>query len=39
MRFIDDLDPRDIAEILNISANNVSVKINCALKNLKEKFN
>ncbi|MDO8574276.1 MAG: sigma-70 family RNA polymerase sigma factor [bacterium] len=39
MRFIDDLDPRDIAEILNISANNVSVKINRALKNLKEKFN
>ena len=39
MRFIDDLDPKDIAEILNISANNVSVKINRALKNLKEKFN
>lgn len=37
MRFVDDLDPKDIAEILNISANNVSVKINRALKNLKEK--
>jgi len=39
MRFIDDLDPKDIAEILSISANHASVKINRALKNLKEKFN
>ncbi|MEK7547228.1 MAG: RNA polymerase sigma factor [Patescibacteria group bacterium] len=38
-RFIDDLDPKDIAEILNTSANNVSVRINRAVKKLKTKIN
>ncbi len=38
MRFVDDLDPKEIALILGISANNVSVKINRALKIIKEKF-
>ncbi len=39
MRYIDDLDPKEISEILGISANNVSVKINRAMKYLKEDFN
>jgi RNA polymerase sigma factor (sigma-70 family) len=38
LRYVDDLDPKDIAKILNISANHVSVKINRATKNLSEKF-
>lgn len=38
MRYVDDLDPKDIAEVLGITANNVSVKLNRALKNLKEKI-
>ena len=36
MRFVDDLDPRDIAEILEISPNHVSVKLNRAIKALKQ---
>lgn len=36
LRYVDDLDPKDIAEILHISANNVSVKINRAVKQLRE---
>ncbi|MBI4085453.1 MAG: RNA polymerase sigma factor [Candidatus Liptonbacteria bacterium] len=39
MRFVDDLDPREIAEILETSANNVSVRINRAVKKLKTKIN
>ena len=35
MRYVDDLTPKEIGEILGISANNVSVKINRALKALK----
>lgn len=35
-RFVDDLDPKDIAEILGISPNNVSVKLNRAIKSLRE---
>lgn len=35
MRYVDDLDPKEIAEILDTTANNVSVKINRALKELK----
>lgn len=38
MRYVDDLDPHEIAEILNTTANNVSVKINRALKKVKEKI-
>ncbi len=38
MRFVDDLDPREIAEILGITANNASVKINRALTLLRSKF-
>jgi len=36
MRFVDDMDPKDIAEVMDISANHVSVKLNRALKALKE---
>jgi len=36
MRYVEDLDPKDIAEILGISANNVSVRINRAMKRLRE---
>lgn len=35
-RYFDDLDPKEIAEVLGISANNVSVKLNRALKKLRE---
>lgn len=38
LRYIDDLDPKDIAQILKTNANNVSVKINRAVKALKTKF-
>ena len=38
MRYIDDMDPRDIAKILEISANNVSVKLNRAVKKLGTHF-
>lgn len=38
MRYIDDLEPREIAEILNTDANNVSVKIHRALMMIKTKF-
>jgi len=36
MRYIDDLDPKDIAPILRISANNVSVKLNRTVNKLRE---
>jgi len=36
MRYVDDLDPKEIAEILGITANNVSVKLHRAVKLLKE---
>ena len=36
LRYFDDLDPKDIAEIMGITANNVSVKLNRAIKALKE---
>lgn len=35
MRYVDDLDPKEIAEILDMTANNVSVKINRALKEIR----
>ncbi|MCL5666246.1 MAG: RNA polymerase sigma factor [Patescibacteria group bacterium] len=38
LRYVDDLDPKEIAEILDTNANNVSVKINRAVKALKIKF-
>lgn len=38
LRYVEDLDPKEIAEILNTNANNVSVKINRAVKALKGKF-
>lgn len=37
-RFIDDLEPKEIAEILHISANYVSVKITRAAKELEKKL-
>ncbi|MDP2629424.1 MAG: RNA polymerase sigma factor [Candidatus Harrisonbacteria bacterium] len=36
MRYVDDLDPKDIAPILEISANNVSVKLNRAMNKLRK---
>jgi RNA polymerase sigma-70 factor (ECF subfamily) len=39
MRYVDDLDPKEIAKILHISANHVSVKINRAVKSLSSKTN
>jgi len=36
LRYFDDLDPKDIAEVLGDNANNVSVKLNRALKKLKQ---
>ncbi len=39
LRYINDLDPKEIAEILETNANNVSVKINRAVKALKVHFN
>lgn len=38
MRYIDDLEPKEIAEILGVSANNVSVRINRAVSSLKASF-
>jgi RNA polymerase sigma-70 factor (ECF subfamily) len=38
LRYIDDLDPKEIALILDTNANNVSVKINRAVKVLKAKL-
>ncbi len=38
LRYLEDLNPRDIAEILGISANNASVKISRALRKLKKYF-
>ena len=36
LRYVDDLDPKDISEILGITANHVSVKINRALEEVKK---
>ncbi|MBI4134524.1 MAG: sigma-70 family RNA polymerase sigma factor [Candidatus Sungbacteria bacterium] len=36
LRYIDDLDPKEIAEILETTANNVSVKLHNALKKVKK---
>ena len=36
LRFVDGLEPRDIAEILGESANTISVRINRAVKRLKD---
>jgi RNA polymerase sigma-70 factor (ECF subfamily) len=38
MRYVDDLDPKDIAEVLGITANNASVRLNRAMQSLKEQF-
>lgn len=37
LRFIDDLDPKEIAVVLDISPNNASVRINRALRQLQQK--
>lgn len=39
MRYVDDMTPAEIAEVLGISANNVSVKINRAMTQLKSILN
>ena len=39
LRYVQDMDPKEIAEVLHTNANNVSVKINRAVKALKVKFN
>jgi DNA-directed RNA polymerase specialized sigma24 family protein len=36
MRFVDDLKPKEIAEILNLSPNVVSVRLNRAIEKLRE---
>lgn len=38
MRYVDDLDPREIADVLGISANAASVRIHRALEMLKERI-
>jgi RNA polymerase sigma factor (sigma-70 family) len=38
LRYVDDLDPKEIAQILDTNANNVSVKINRAVKALRTKL-
>ncbi len=38
MRYVDDLDPKDIALVLNITPNNASVRLNRAMHALKEHF-
>lgn len=38
MRYVDDLGPKEIAEILHTNANNISVKLNRALKALQKHF-
>lgn len=38
LRFVDDLDPKEIGEITGMSANNVSVRIHRALESLKIKI-
>lgn len=38
MRYIDDMDPKEIADVLGITANNVSVRLNRAVKALQEHF-
>lgn len=37
-RYVDDLDPKEIADILDISPNNVSVKLNRAIKALRKEL-
>ena len=37
-RYIDDLDPKEIAEIMDITANNASVRINRALRLLQQRL-
>lgn len=39
MRYVDDLDPKDIARVLGITSNHVSVKLNRAMRELKQQFN
>ncbi len=39
LRYVDDLDPREIAEILGITANNASVRLNRALAQLRQLIN
>ena len=38
LRYIDDLEPREIAEIKNTTANAVSIRLNRAIKKVKELF-
>lgn len=39
MRYVDDLTPKEIAEILHTNANNISVRLNRAMKALKKHLN
>lgn len=39
LRYVDDLDPKEIAEILDITPNNVSVKLNRAVALLRKELN
>jgi RNA polymerase sigma-70 factor (ECF subfamily) len=39
MRFVEEMSPKEIAELLNDTENNVSVKINRAMKKMKELIN
>ena len=39
MRYVDDMDPKDIAEVLGTTANNISVKLNRVVGKLKLKIN
>ena len=38
-RYVDDLDPKDIAEIYETNANNISVRLNRAVAKLKQELN
>jgi RNA polymerase sigma-70 factor, ECF subfamily len=38
MRYIDDMDPREIAEVVGITPNHVSVKLNRAVSKLRKKL-
>jgi len=39
LRYVDDLDPKDIAVILGITPNNASVRLNRAMQALKQLMN
>jgi len=39
MRYSDDLDPKEIADLMNVSANNISVRLHRAHERLRKIFN